>query len=90
MEFEARTHLAFPPFILVVYMIIQNAKERIYQLGFPLYFPPPCIPTYLPINVHTMCVILYESPNPTATRTLMSPPWCPSFPNIPCFNFSSI
>lgn len=65
MAFEAKTHLAFPPFILVVCMIIQNAKERIYQLGFPCIFPS-CIPTYLPIN-GTMCVMaLIESPNPTA------------------------
>lgn len=58
MECEAITHLAFPPLIFVVHVIIQNAKESIYQLGFPLYFPPSCVTTYLPINVHHVYYIL--------------------------------
>ena len=58
MEFEAMTHLSFPLLIFVVHVIIQNAKESIYQLGFPLYFPPPCVPTYFPIYVHCVCCTL--------------------------------
>ena len=30
MEFEAVTHLGFPPLVFVVHMIIQNAEESIY------------------------------------------------------------
>ena len=58
MEFEAMTHLSFPLLIFVVHVIIQNAKESIYQLGFPLYFPPPCVPTYFPIYVYHVCYTL--------------------------------
>lgn len=50
MEFKAMIHFAFPPLIFVVHIIIQNAEEGTARLS--LYFPPPCVTTYLPINVY--------------------------------------
>lgn len=84
LTFGTATPMAFPPLTFVVPYDYQEYQGKHLLAGLSFVFSPPCVPTYLLINVHNACHA-NESPNTIAIRTLMSPLWCPSFPNISCF-----